>query len=69
MEKEKFARTCSVTGIGMNEGYCYNDGEAYYSTKEIAEQAMIEKGFIDIEDAYNQDVIYWTVWDVNDIEE
>ncbi len=66
---KKFARKCSVTGVGMNEGWCYEDGEAYYSTEEIAEKAMIEKGYESLQNALDCGVIYWTVFDINDIEE
>ena len=31
----KYARTCSVTGKGMNEGWVWGNGEFYTSTQEI----------------------------------
>ena len=31
----KYARTCSVTGKGMNEGWVWFGGEFYTSTQEI----------------------------------
>lgn len=33
---KKFARVCSLSGRGMNEGYCFNDGEAYAMDEEQA---------------------------------
>lgn len=67
--KQKFARKCTATGVGINEGWCYEDGEAYYSTKELAEKAMLDEGYESLEDAYDHGVIYWTEWDENDINE
>ena len=34
MTMEKFARRCDATGKGINEGYCFGDGELYFATKE-----------------------------------
>ena len=31
MENFKFARICSATDYGMNEGYCCHDGEFYFA--------------------------------------
>lgn len=31
---EQFARKCSATGKGINEGYVFNDGEMYFISKE-----------------------------------
>ena len=67
MEKQ-FARQCTVTGVGMNNGWVYDEGTAYYSTEEIAEKAMIEVGFSSLDEAYEAGVIYWTEWDENDID-
>lgn len=32
--KFKFARRCDATNRGMNEGFCFGDGEMYFSTRE-----------------------------------
>lgn len=32
---KKFAQCCSVTDTGMNEGWCWGDGDFYTSTKEM----------------------------------
>lgn len=31
---EQFARKCSVTGKGMNEGYVFVEGDIHFSSKE-----------------------------------
>lgn len=31
---QKYARKCDATNVGMNEGYCWMDGEEYYATEE-----------------------------------
>ena len=30
-----FARKCSATGVGMNKGFVFRDGEMYFSTEEL----------------------------------
>ena len=39
----EYARTCSVTGKGMNEGWVWFDGEFYTSTKEITIAVLREE--------------------------
>ena len=34
-ETEYFAHKCDISGDGMNEGWCWNDGNFYTSTLEI----------------------------------
>lgn len=58
----KYARQCSVTGEGMNEGWVGNDGEVYFKYANDALQWCIDRGYRDIDDAYADDVIYWTDW-------
>jgi hypothetical protein len=66
----KWARSCSVTGEGMNEGWVGNDGEVYFKYGHDALQWCIDRGYRDVDDAYADDVIYWTEWeDENDFDE
>jgi len=67
IEGRKFARKCSVTGEGMNQGYVLHNGEMYFSTEELAEIHLQILGYTSFEEAFNQDVIYWTDWDIEDI--
>lgn len=59
---EIYARKCSITGEGMNEGWVVDGGEMYFSKEEDALKWCIEHGYESIEDAYEDDVIYWTDW-------
>ena len=60
---ENYARTCDITGEGMNEGWVANDGEMYFKYESDALQYCIDQGYRDIDDAYADDVIYWTEWE------
>ena len=77
-EGNKFARKCSISGIGMNEGWCFRGGDTYASTQEIADQiARDEYDYKDFKDMYaneggqpdDDDQIegdgdtYWTTWE------
>jgi len=33
MKRFKFARRCDATNNGINEGFCFGDGEMYFSTR------------------------------------
>ena len=75
---EKFARKCSATGKGINEGYCVNDGDFYFSeesqlvkwlrdrdvdgTKELSDEFILKE-------AYDLEEYYYTEWDVEDEDE
>jgi hypothetical protein len=78
---EKFARTCSATGIGFNAGYCVNDGELYFADKEHLIEYLrglnwedcdgVNSRDIDSDDDlmeffYNQEVYYYSEWDADD---
>ena len=60
---EKFARQCSVTGEGMNEGWCFGDGQDYAKYEAGALKLAKEYGYDNINDAYEDDVCYWTEWE------
>lgn len=55
-------RVCSVTGNEMSSGWCYKDGEEYYSTEEIALAEVQKRGYSSIQEAYDLGVIYYTEW-------
>lgn len=70
---EKFARKCDISGKGMNEGYCFNDGEFYCATEVEAKQHVESLGYnweeelktINTKDEW----FYWTEWDSEETEE
>lgn len=68
---EKFARKCDVTGEGMNEGYCFNDGDSYAKDEESARKFVEGLGYNWEEELSTIDTdeewFYWTDW--NDCEE
>jgi hypothetical protein len=63
---EKFARKCSKSGVGMNEGWVIGDGENYAATEEVALEYAKEMGYSSIKKAYNDDAMYWTSWEDED---
>lgn len=66
MNRQTFARKCSITGVGMNEGYCFGDGIAYAATRKAAIQIAKEWGYKSLNQAYEDEAYYWTEWDDDD---
>lgn len=60
---EKFARKCDVTGRGMNEGYCFGDGEDYACDLESALLIAKEYGYDNLDEAYEDGAYYYTEWE------
>jgi hypothetical protein len=68
---EKFARRCSVTGEGMNEGYVYRDGDMYfkYEADLVAHLRSIDSDSSELSDefilneAYELEEYYYTEWE------
>jgi hypothetical protein len=59
----KYARKCDITGEGMNEGYCIQDGLMYIKYEKDMLQHILDKTDYDsIEDAYEDDYYYFTDW-------
>jgi hypothetical protein len=56
----KPTRICSVTGEEMTEGYVWDDGEAYFKHEHDALSHCIACGYDSIEEAWDDNVIYWT---------
>lgn len=66
---EKFARKCDITGRGMNEGYCFGDGEQYACDEASALQIAQQYGYDNLDDAYKDDVYYYSEWNEDDCDE
>ncbi len=60
---EKFARKCSVTNKGMNEGYCFGDGEFYCISEEHALEYAKKIGYKNLNEAFYEDEYYFTEWE------
>lgn len=65
----KYARRCDATGKGINEGFCFGDGEMYFANESDAETHAITIGYESLDEAYEDDAYYWTTWDESEIEE
>jgi hypothetical protein len=63
MENFKFARRCNITGEGMNEGWVTNDQCWFGKYETDAENWCKEDGYASLEDAIDDDAIWWTEWD------
>lgn len=57
-----FARICSVTGQGMWQGWVFGDGEFYAIDEMSAQKVATDLGYTDLQDAYDDDAVYWTDW-------
>ena len=66
MEQIKWARKCSVTGKGMNEGYCFFDGQDYASDEESAKKLADEYEYKSLHDAWEDGAYYYTEWEDED---
>lgn len=58
-----WARKCSVTGEGMNEGWVVLDGEEYFKNESDAIAWANDNGYDSLEDAYKSEAMYWTAWE------
>jgi len=47
----------------MNEGYCFKDGEDYGCSEKCGLKIAKKHGYKSIQDAYDQDEIYYTEWE------
>ena len=70
--KENFARTCDVTGEGMNEGFLYLDTMYFKYEKDLIAQLKKDnkdnEGMSDdfiLNDSYNAETHYYTEWELN----
>jgi hypothetical protein len=74
---KKFARQCSITGEGMNEGFVYYDGEMYfkyqkdfvmflkYQNEPIEDIWDLSDDFI-LNESYDNGEYYYTEWEDED---
>lgn len=65
-EGPKYARRCSITGEGMNEGWVFGDGEEYAKYEQDAVNLLKEYWYESLEDAYKNNAVYWTSWEDED---
>lgn len=76
MNTIRYARKCTATGKGMNKGFCYGDGDAYFINesdliKHIREGGGCE-GLSDefvLNEAYALEEYYYTQWEEVDEDE
>ena len=54
-------RCCSVCGRAMTEGYCIENGAAYYCSDECMSKEMTRQEFLELYDDGKGDS-YWTSW-------
>jgi len=70
-ETMKYARQCSITGEGMNEGYLVNE-DTYVKYEadliklirswNVDEYNVLSDDFI-LNEAYNNEEYFWTAWE------
>ena len=59
----KYERTCDVTGEGMNEGYCIENGCMYIKSHlDMLHHITDETDYATMEEAYEDDYYYYTEW-------
>src|SRR5690606_38259936 len=62
-EVEVYARKCSVTGVGMNEGFYFEEEGTYLDNNEdLLLEEIAEYGYDNIEEAYEDGLYYYTEW-------
>ena len=64
-EGDRFARKCSITGEGMNDGwFVVDESDDYFKYEKDILKICIDAGYENLEDAYEDDFMYYTDWDV-----
>ena len=66
---EKFAKKCSLSGLGINEGFVFFDGETYIKDEFEAIKYAKELGYNSLDEAYEDSIYYWTEFDIEDGED
>ena len=60
----KYARKCSITGKGMNVGYCIGDGEMYIKDEaELIKYLKYNTGYKNLTEAFEDGYYYYTEWE------
>ena len=62
-EATKWARKCSITGQGMNEGWYCEDIDTYFKYEDDALNFAQEHTYADLECAHDDEFMYWTQWE------
>jgi hypothetical protein len=71
---KKFARKCSVTSEGMNDGYVYLDGDMYFKYEKdlvahlrglCEDNNELSDEFL-LKESYDLEEYYYTEWDDED---
>lgn len=63
-----YARQCSATGEGMDEGWHVEHDGLYFKYKEDALKYVATLEYNSIDDAYDDEIIYYTHWHDDDWE-
>lgn len=58
-----WARKCDATDEGMNEGYCFGDGEMYFKYEQDALKYAKTIGYKSLQEAYDDEAYYHTAWE------
>jgi hypothetical protein len=69
VDNTRYPRKADDTGKGIMEGWVIGDGNAYYEKEENALKSVKELGYKTIEEAYDNDEIYFTDWHDEDLDE
>ncbi|MCU5097055.1 MULTISPECIES: hypothetical protein [Bacillus cereus group] len=56
----EYKRVCNACKQGMVEGYCIDDGLAYYCSEECLHEEYTPEEY---EEMYEDDYAYWTQWE------
>ena len=62
MQNIKAPRYCSITNQPMFEGWCVQDGESYIKHEHNAIKCAKAAGYADLEEAHEDDFMYYTDW-------
>lgn len=61
-DKILWPHKCNATGKGMDSGFCFGDGIAYFISESDAEKYAKEIGYKSLKEAYDDGAYYWTEW-------
>ncbi len=59
-----YARICTATGEGMNEGWLFDADLKYFKYEADARAYALELGYKSLDDAYEHDAMYYTEWEI-----
>ena len=63
----KYARQCSITGEGMNEGFCIQDGQMYVKHEsDLTKHLEANTDYTSTQEAYDDGYCYYTEWECDD---